>query len=254
MHELVLTRKLESNQGTFGSLSGAGLFLYTAELPWRGNRSGLSRIPAGAYRGRHYSSGKFPDCYEILDVPGREKILIHAGNWAGDIKAGLRSDVQGCILVGLETGELRGQKALLSSGAAMQKLRSWLGREPFCLQIREAFPGPLGREPQRASQYCPGAAQGSAVPEGGNRSGPAGRAERAGWAERANPAQMADPAADFVNAAAAEYEAFINPAHSSELAWLPDFGDAGGNAWPGLDLPGGWRRGRESSAYERSWL
>lgn len=237
MRELILTRKLESNQGTFGSLSGPGLFLYTAELPWRANRSGLSRIPAGSYRGRAYSSAKFKNCYEILDVPGREKILIHAGNWAGDIKAGLRSDVQGCILVGLEVGELRGQQALLSSGAAMQKLRDWLGRESFSLEIREAFPALPGTEPKMASSYRPPS---RSLNEALNKS--AGRLDGK------------DPEAAAINAAAAAYEEFINPAHSSELAWLPDFDEAGDLlGLAGLEAPGGWQRGRESSSYERGW-
>lgn len=234
MRELVLTRKLESNQGTFGSLSGPGLFLYTAELPWRANRSGLSRIPAGSYRGRAYSSAKFKNCYEIVDVPGREKILIHAGNWAGDIKAGLRSDVQGCILVGLEVGELRGQQALLSSGAAMQKLRDWLGRESFSLEIREAFPALPGAEPKMASSYRP----------------PSSASEKTG-----DGPDYKDPDAAAVNAAAIAYEEFINPAHSSELAWLPDFdGETGGMlALSELGAPGNWQRSREGSFYERGW-
>ena len=152
MRRLTLTRKLQSDHGTFGRLhssqSGPGLSLYTAELPWRGNRRGVSRIPAGLYRCAPYSSPKFPNVFEILDVPGREAILIHAGNWAGDVSKGYRSDVEGCVLVGMEAGQLNGQPAVLKSRDAMTLLRKWAGpgesgsdKAEFELEIIEEWQG-----------------------------------------------------------------------------------------------------------------
>ncbi len=49
----------------------------------------------------------------------RSAILFHAGNWD--------EQTRGCILVGLDRGELRGEPALLSSAAALSKLRSTIG-------------------------------------------------------------------------------------------------------------------------------
>lgn len=139
MKKLVLTRKNESDQGTFGRLAGKTLSLYTAELPWRDNKRKLSRIPTGVYQCAPYSSAKYPDVYQVLDVPDREAILIHAGNWSGDKLKGLRSDVEGCILVGMSTGMLQGQYAVLQSKDAVKYLRKWAEKDQFELEIIEEW-------------------------------------------------------------------------------------------------------------------
>jgi len=136
MH-LTLTRTESSDQGTFGILAGNGLFLHSAELPWRGNSPRASCIPAGRYQCRPYSSAKFPDVYEAVNVPDRSAILIHAGNYAGDAAKGWKSDVEGCILVGLARGILDNQMALISSRIAMDRLRAAIGRNSFVLVITD---------------------------------------------------------------------------------------------------------------------
>ena len=75
--------------------------------------------------------------YEVKDVPGRTAILIHAGNFAGDTTRGLRSDVQGCILLGMGRGEIEGQPAVTLSRAALNKLRAVVGRQSFDLVITD---------------------------------------------------------------------------------------------------------------------
>ena len=132
-----LVRKETSVQGTFGIFSGEGLHFHSAELPWRDNASRVSCIPAGRYICRPYSSPKFPDVYEVTDVPGRSAILIHSGNFAGDTTKGLRSDVLGCILLGLGRDWLYGQKAVTSSRAALDKLRAVIGKGSFVLVITD---------------------------------------------------------------------------------------------------------------------
>ncbi len=132
-----LVRRETSDAGTFGVFTGEGLDFYTAELPWRNNAVRMSCIPAGRYVCRPYSSRKFPDVYEVKDVPGRTAILIHAGNFAGDTARGLKSDVQDCILIGLGRGELRGQPVVTSSRAALDKLRAVVGRQSFELVITD---------------------------------------------------------------------------------------------------------------------
>lgn len=133
-----LVRKETSDQGTFGVFSGEGIQFHSAELPWRNNESRVSCIPSGRYICRPYSSPKFPNVYEVTGVPGRSAILIHSGNHAGDTAKGLRSDVLGCILIGLGRGEVSGQKAVTSSRAAMDKLRATVGKESFELVITDA--------------------------------------------------------------------------------------------------------------------
>lgn len=137
MKTATLTRRETSPQGTFGVLHCGLLVLQTAELPWRDNAPQISCIPAGRYQCRPYSSSRFSDVYEAVNVPGRTAILIHTGNHAGDVKKGLRSDVEGCILVGMSRGVLGGQEAVLNSRAAMQSLRDALGKESFELVIAD---------------------------------------------------------------------------------------------------------------------
>ncbi|WP_224067561.1 DUF5675 family protein [Vibrio penaeicida] len=50
------------------------------------------RITAGRYKLKKYSSAKYPKAYELVNVPGRTKILIHGGNY--------HDDTLGCLLPG----------------------------------------------------------------------------------------------------------------------------------------------------------
>ena len=132
-----LTRKETSDEGTFGVLKGEGLSLHTAELPWRNNASRVSCIPAGRYSCRPYSSARFPNVYEVTRVPNRSAILIHTGNNAGDVSKGFRSDVEGCILLGLGRGIVKGQKAVTPSIPAMDKFRAVVKSRCFELLITD---------------------------------------------------------------------------------------------------------------------
>jgi len=134
---LTLKRVFSDDQGTKGSLRGEGLDLATLELPWRGNKNRVSCIPAGQYTCVPYSSGRFTNVYEVTGVPGRSKILIHTGNHAGDTTKGYKSDVEGCILVGISHCELGGQAAVYPSIPAMDKLRKVIGKTRFELLIEE---------------------------------------------------------------------------------------------------------------------
>ena len=50
-----------------------------------------SCIPEGVYQVKKYSSNKFPDHWEITNVPNRSAILFHKGNWV--------SEIFGCVIV-----------------------------------------------------------------------------------------------------------------------------------------------------------
>ena len=106
---------------------------YTIEKPDLDNKRNESCIPEGTYEVKPYSSDKFPDVWELQDVQGRDKILIHIGNWT--------SDTDGCILVGLGSGYMhnRGvnQKAIYNSRQALTQLKQHLKYpSTFTLEIR----------------------------------------------------------------------------------------------------------------------
>lgn len=99
-----LERLAYTSKQTLGRLilPEVGVFCKTLELPWRGNRTGVSCIPPAPhddpveYRLRHRSpaesrSFQYPH-FEVVGVPGRSYILIHRGNYV--------SQIEGCILVG----------------------------------------------------------------------------------------------------------------------------------------------------------
>lgn len=65
----------------------------TMELPNKGNQHGISCIPYGRYDVVPYSSKDHPNVYQVMNVPNRDKILIHVANTVADLR--------GCIGVGL---------------------------------------------------------------------------------------------------------------------------------------------------------
>lgn len=134
---VTLTRKEQSDEGTFGELKTPGFSCVTGELPWRDNEPNKSCIPAGEYECFPYSSQKYPAAYEVSKVPGRSAILIHQGNLCGDVDKGFQSNVQGCILLGTATGNLSGQKAVLNSKDALTSFVKFMNNQPFKLVIKE---------------------------------------------------------------------------------------------------------------------
>jgi len=97
----VLSRSYQKNQ-TIGSLIAfdGEKRIYsckTIELPWLNNQHNISCIPEGIYeviRIIHPAKGK---CFSVQNVPDREGILIHKGNYIN----GTKIDSKGCILPGL---------------------------------------------------------------------------------------------------------------------------------------------------------
>ena len=138
--EAILIRRETGDQGTFGELiCGDELTLHTAELPWRENEPYISCIPTGRYIVEWWGSKRFPKSYIIKEVENRSHILFHVGNWSGDVAMGFHSDVLGCVCPGMALGVLLGQKAVTSSGLAIDKMIECFGKEPWLLTIREAY-------------------------------------------------------------------------------------------------------------------
>jgi hypothetical protein len=58
------------------------LMMYSIELPWKDNHTRVSCIPEGKYELIKRWTPKFGRHLQIMDVPGREYILIHPANEA----------------------------------------------------------------------------------------------------------------------------------------------------------------------------
>lgn len=113
----LLLKRLTKNPGipTFGVLFYGVLipFALTLERPWRDNRRGISCIPAGVYTCKKITSPKFGVTFEVLNVPGRQEILLHKGN--------IQEDSHGCILIGEQFGALHNEPGILASEAGFEE-------------------------------------------------------------------------------------------------------------------------------------
>jgi hypothetical protein len=104
MNFRIIRDSRETERATMGQLFMEDLNLLTLELPWKDNKQGESCIPEGTYKVVLAWSNRFRRLMpRLLNVPGREGILIHSGNTP--------FDTEGCILVGmsrLQDGSLFG--------------------------------------------------------------------------------------------------------------------------------------------------
>jgi len=110
---LALKRNDTREDGTDGQIKmPSKLVIHTLELPWRNNQDNISCIPYGIYTCKKIKSPKFGICYEILNVPNREKILIHWGNYL--------KDILGCVEIGLAKGKNGKEDAIFNSKKAFE--------------------------------------------------------------------------------------------------------------------------------------
>jgi hypothetical protein len=130
---------MRSDQGTRGILVSDNFLCHTLELPYRNNKPNISSIPSGEYNVKIRISPKYGKVYHVKKVPNRSYILIHSGNLAGDVSKGYKSNVAGCILLGLKRGLLFNQWAVLNSRIAVKRFMNHLNMEPFTLKIIEFF-------------------------------------------------------------------------------------------------------------------
>ena len=109
--------------------------VYTIELPWRDNARQRSCIPVGVYQCAIVNSPKFGRVYGVANVPGRSNVLIHSANLAGDVELGYKSQLHGCVALGMRLGKIGNQRAALVSRPALRLLHDWAGGKPFTLEI-----------------------------------------------------------------------------------------------------------------------
>lgn len=147
--EVVLTRQPSTAHGTFGvvQVTDAVRAWSSLELGWHGNRPQHSCIPVGTYRCGLAETGKWSPredgkLYQVLDVPGRSLIKIHAATFAGDEEQGYYAELLGCIALGTRAGTLtpegytRPQACLLESRKALREFMDLLAGRDFMLRIR----------------------------------------------------------------------------------------------------------------------
>lgn len=108
MMKAILSRTYYNDEttGIFLVVSGATQLYkcFTVELPNLANQKNISCIPEGTYIVKKHISPSKGNCFHILDVPNRENILIHKGNFV----AGYKIDSEGCILVGNYLEDING--------------------------------------------------------------------------------------------------------------------------------------------------
>lgn len=91
--KVYLIRKPSEKVQTLGRMMYQGKEVAkTLELPWLDNKNRVSCIPTGTYDVVRRWSKAHGDHFHITNVPGRDKILIHKGNY--------HTDILGCILTG----------------------------------------------------------------------------------------------------------------------------------------------------------
>lgn len=106
MPDLLLTRNEVGPDGTFGVLTFPLLadihpkvMFFTMEDDWLDNKPSVSCIPVGTYRLHRTVFHKHGyETFEVTNVLGRDRILIHPAN--------TEEDVEGCIGLGMRPGRI----------------------------------------------------------------------------------------------------------------------------------------------------
>ncbi len=142
MKKIILQRDLKANvKVTFGKILLDWIpdhpDIYSIELKKHEGEHGFC-ITQGFYNCKPHNSINHPNTYELLLVPNRTDILIHSGNFASDVKlqnGNHSSDTLGCILIGFGIEEEI--PMIIRSKEAMDYLRKVLGKDNFCIEIKE---------------------------------------------------------------------------------------------------------------------
>ena len=133
-YHALLNRYSENETQTLGKLDvfcgNDHIFsCFTLELTWLNNKNYVSCIPKGKYFVKPYSSDKYPEVFQVTNVKGRDKILIHWGNY--------HFDILGCILVGDSTYDINddGLLDVTNSKRTLEDLKDIVEYQQFSLVI-----------------------------------------------------------------------------------------------------------------------
>ena len=129
----ILTRISDDGRQTLGHIKLINgkkeLQLVTLELPWKDNERQISCIPKGTYEVKLRWSNNFGTHYHVLNVPNRDLILIHSGNF--------NKDTKGCILVGKKFADINkdGLMDVAMSRDALNDMLKFFDFDDFSLEI-----------------------------------------------------------------------------------------------------------------------
>jgi len=124
MEKVILNRIQQDGKQTLGEMLYNGkVIAKTLELADKNNERKISCIPTGKYKVVRRYTAKYGNHFWLQDVPGRDMILIHHGNF--------RFDVLGCILVGKSHIDLNydGYKDVTASKDTMREINRLLPLE-----------------------------------------------------------------------------------------------------------------------------
>lgn len=127
--EVIIKRAWADKRATLGMLTIKGVEhdpFFTLENPDRGVAAD-SRIPCGFYTCIPYSGLKFQNVYQVVDVPNRNAILFHNGNF--------EYDTTGCILIGLGLDMMGKDPMVIHSKEGLARFRNLIGQSTFDLTI-----------------------------------------------------------------------------------------------------------------------
>jgi len=141
MKTITLTRLSDDGKQTLGTLTlikdnGQPYVCKTLELPWKNNQSQISCIPAGSYTCSYTKSARMSSekghpvyTYEVLNVPNRAGIRIHAANYF--------SQLLGCVALGDANADINGdgQPDVIHSVATVAAFELLMQRNDFILKV-----------------------------------------------------------------------------------------------------------------------
>jgi hypothetical protein len=117
MEKVKLERFKHENKQTLGILYlSNGKKLCTLELDWENNEKQKSCIPLGIYNVVPRNSPKYGKHFHVTNVPNRDLILFHSGNF--------HTQILGCVILGLKHSDVNkdGYLDVVQSKEAMKIL------------------------------------------------------------------------------------------------------------------------------------
>lgn len=127
-----IKRTTYNDEGTWGIFEyNYRPFAVSGELPWHDNKQEISCIPPGCYTAQVQNHSQKGMVLRLMDVPGRDGVLVHVGNIP-------KHDSLGCILIGESFEPIDDMQAVTNSGKARNELLSLIaGDKQVLLKIED---------------------------------------------------------------------------------------------------------------------
>lgn len=131
-----IVRLEQSEQGALGILLFDGVIFCFTLCPDI-NDTKKFYVPEGVYICKRFHGTKWPNTFEMVeigraDIDGHTALVFHAGNDEGD--------TLGCTILGETTGKLKGERAVLNSGATFKRFLDYTKNvNEFSLEIVDCY-------------------------------------------------------------------------------------------------------------------